>query len=509
MRTRRHATVQLLGLAAVATLTVVYTSVLHIQNAAIVSTTFLLVVLLVAASSTLVAAIVTSLVAMLSFNFFFLPPVRTLTVADPQNWVALGAFLVVSVVASNLSARARTRADEAQARRAELARLYDLSRDVLLTEDSREGIVAVARAIARRFDLAFAALALPGGGGAWDIVNAGTRALALPEAALAEALDTARQRLEFDAEARTYAGHRPLRIDDQQIHLVPLRVGTRPIGLLATERGHVDAGTLDAIAGLAALAVERVQMLEERRKAAHTRQSEALKTTLLASIGHDLRTPLTAIRVGAENLRSGDLPPDEREAQASIVLSEVARLDRLFQNLLDMARLDAGAVAAERRRTHPSEIVEAARAQAAPALLGHRVEVEEGGEVAVRVDPRLTAAALAHVLENAAQYAPVGTAIHVTTRIDADTLELSVHDEGPGVPPEDLPRIFERFYRGAGGDRRPSGTGMGLWIARGLLAAQGGHIWADNRAGGGARFTMRVPVGEALAPEGEERHDRT
>ncbi len=282
---------------------------------------------------------------------------------------------------------------------------------------------------------------------------------------------------------------------------MPLRVGTRPIGLLATESDRVDAGTLDAIAGLAALAVERIQMLGERRKAAHTRQSEALKTTMLASIGHDLRTPLTAIRVGIENLRSSDLPPDEREAQMGIILAEVARLDRLFQNLLEMARLDAGAVAAERRRTHPSEIIEAARAQAGPTLRGHRVDVDVDSEVPVLVDPRLTAAALAHVLENAAQHAPVGSRIHVTARIDADTLELGVRDQGPGVPPADLPRIFERFYRGTGADRRPSGTGMGLWIARGLLAAQGGHIWADNPAGGGARFTMRVPVDGAASPD--------
>lgn len=500
MRSRRHATVLLAGLAALAALTALYASLLQIQNAAIVSTTFLLVVLLVAASSTLAAAIVTSIAAMLSFNFFFLPPVRTFTVADPQNWVALGAFLVVSVVASNLSARVRARADEAQARRAELARLYDLSRDVLLTENSRQGIVALARAIARRFDLAFAALALPDGAGAWDVVHAGPQALALPDAVLSEALDAARQRLEFDAEARTYAGHRPLRVGDQQVHLVPLRVGTRPIGLLAAESGRVDAGTLDAIAGLAALAIERVQMLEERRRTALMRESEALKTTLLASIGHDLRTPLTAIRVGVENLRSNSLPPGDREDQTGLVLAEVARLDRLFQNLLEMARLDAGRVATERRRTHPSEIIEAARTQAAQALRGHHVDVEADGETPVLVDPRLTATALAHVLENAAQHAPIGTRIRVSARIDGDTLALGVQDEGPGVPPADLPRIFDRFYRGAGADRRQAGTGMGLWIARGLLAAQGGHIWADNPAGGGARFTLRVPVDGTAHP---------
>ncbi|WP_291981121.1 DUF4118 domain-containing protein [Luteitalea sp.] len=194
------------GVGGVVVATVVYVELLDLRNAAIVSTSFLLIVLLVAAWSTLSVALATSVVAMLCFNFFFLPPVGTLTIADPQNWVALGAFLVVSVVASNLSARVRARADEAHERRAELARLYDLSRDVLLTEDSREGIADVARAIARRFDLAFAALALPNGAGAWDVVHAGAHALALPDAALSEALNAARQRLEFDAEARTYAG---------------------------------------------------------------------------------------------------------------------------------------------------------------------------------------------------------------------------------------------------------------------------------------------------------------
>jgi two-component system sensor histidine kinase KdpD len=501
---RRQAWPVVAGVCGIALSTIVYLLLLDVRNAAIVSTTFLLIVLLVAASSTLAAAIVTSLVAMLCFNFFFLPPVRTFTIADPQNWVALFAFLVVSVVASNLSTRARTRADEAQARRAELARLYDLSRDVLQSEDSREGIVTIARAMARRFDLTVAALALPGAEDTWDIVQAGSRTVVLPPQALSEALQAAQRRIEFDAQARTYAGHGSLSVDGHQLSLVPLRVGTRPIGLLAAESDHLDAGTLDAIAGLAALAVERTHMLEERRTAALTRQSEALKTTLLASIGHDLRTPLTAIRVGVDNLRSRDLPADEREAQTALILAEVTRLDRLFQNLLEMARIDTGAVTVERRRTHPSEIIEAARAHTAAALRGHPVVVDIDGETAVLVDPRLTAAALGHVLENAAQHAPPATPIEVTARVRPDGLHLAVRDRGPGIPAADLPRIFDRFYRGSGADRRPTGTGMGLWIARGVLAAQGGEIWADTLADGGARLTLRVPVHDN---ESGERRD--
>ena len=480
------------GLAALAALTTLYAAVLHVQNAAIVAMTFLLVVLLVAASSTLVSAVVTSTIAMLCFNFFFLPPVRTFTIADPQNWVALAAFLGVSVVASNLSARARLRAEDALARRAELARLYDLSRDILLAGDDAGGRAALMRAIVRRFDLSFVALAVPGADEAWEITEAGALTLDLPPALLTDTLASATQRLEFDARARTYAGQLSTRIDDHDVQLIPLRVGTRPIGLLAAAGGRLDPGTLDAIAGLAALAIERVQMLEERRDAALTRQSEHLKTTLLASLGHDLRTPLTAIRVGVENLRAIDLPLEERREQTHLVLREVERLDRLFQNLLDMARLDAGTVPTEPRLVHPSEIIEAARAQVAQTLRRHALDITLDADDPVRVDPRLTASALARLLENAAQYSPEGSHITLTGAGRDGALTLSVQDEGPGLSATDLPHVFERFYRGAGGHARPSGTGMGLWIARSMLAAEGGEIWAERVPGTGARLTMRV-----------------
>ena len=169
-----------------------------------------------------------------------------------------------------------------------------------------------------------------------------------------------------------------------------------------------------------------------------------------------------------------------------------------------MARIDTGAVTVERRRTHPSEIIEAARAHTAQALRDHRVVVDVEGETPVLVDPRLTAAALGHVLENAAQHAPQATSIDVTARLRPDGLHIVVRDHGPGIPVADVPHIFDRFYRGAGADRRPTGTGMGLWIARGVLAAQGGQIWADNPPDGGARLTMRVPVHDEAAADGHE-----
>ena len=479
--------------AALAAVTLTLGSWLHVANAAIVSSAFLLVVLVVAATSRLWIAVATSFAAMLCLNFFFLPPVGTFRIADPQNWVVLFVFLAVSLVASNLSAVARDRTREAVGRRDELARLFDLSRDVLQMTESREALPALARSVARRFDLEFVAIALPRDA-EWDLFEAGARTIALDRRELAQALAAAQTRLEFDARARTYAGHRTLSVDDRVVCLVPLRVGTKPIGILAAAGRPVEPGTLDTLAGVVAIAIERAQFLEERKTGELTRQSEQLKTALLASIGHDLRTPLTAIRLAASNIGALDGSPDLRREQTGLILSEVERLTRLFENVMEMARIDAGAVAAEARWTHPSEIIAAARGQVEQTLRAHTVTVEIDPDVPVRLDPRLTATALAHLLENAAQYSPDGAAIDVAARVTGDELAIAVRDRGPGLASADLPHVFERFYRGAASKSRTTGTGMGLWIVKGLLALENGRVWAENCDDGGARFSVAVPV---------------
>jgi two-component system sensor histidine kinase KdpD len=467
---------------------------LRVSNTATVSITYLLVVLIVAAAWRLRVAVVTSIAAMLCLNFFFLPPVGTLSIADPHNWVALFAFLAVGLVGSRLSAVARTRTEEALSRRNELVRLFDLSRDVLMITDSREALSTLARAVARRFDLEFVAVAVPRDG-EWEVFEAGRRTVALDTRALADAYAAARSTLEFDARARTYAGHRTTTVEGQTVRLVPLRVVTKPIGVLAASGRPVEAGTLDALAGLVAIAIERAHLLEERKAGELTRQSEQLKTTLLASLSHDLRTPLTAIRVAASNLKTAELAADERSEQSEVILSEAERLTRLFENLLEMARIDAGGVTSEARVTHPSEIVAAAHDQVEQTLRGHHVDIDIEADTPVRLDPRLTATALAHLLENAAQYSPAGATITVTARVNGDGLVLQVRDRGPGIAPADMPRLFERFYRGAAARPRRSGTGMGLWIVRGLLAVEDGRVWAENCVDGGAQFTIAVPAG--------------
>ncbi|MBS1819165.1 MAG: DUF4118 domain-containing protein [Acidobacteria bacterium] len=462
-----------------------------LSNSTTVALTYLTVILFAAATLPLWVAVTASLVAMLCFNFFFLPPVGTLTIADPHNWVALAAFLLVSLVASHLSSTVRAREREALERRDAMARLFDLGRDILIMTGGRQALTALAQVVARRFELDYVGICTPTDDG-WDIADAGSVPAPLPDDVLNEAYARASRRIEFDASERAYIGHQPITVGGAVVQLVPLRAGAVAVGLLAASGRPVEPGTLDALGGLVAIAMERATLLEERRAAEFAHQREELQSALLASLGHDLRTPLTAIRVAASNLQ-GTLPDEDRREQAALVLSEVERLTRLFQNILEMARIDAGAVTAEQRWVHAGELIEVARELVAPALAGHAVHVTGDTSALVRLDPRLTASALSHLLENAAQYSPAGADIDIAVGIGPADLTLAVADRGPGLAPAEHAHVFDRFYRGQAGKPR-EGTGMGLSIARGLLAAEGGRVWADNRPGGGAVFTIAVPA---------------
>ena len=492
------------ALAALAIVTAAYELWLGVSNPTVVGLSYLLIVLLAAAVSTLRVAVAASVLALLALNYFFMPPVGTFRLDDPQNWVALFVFLAVSVVASRLSLVARSRADEALARRDELGQLFDLSRDILLTTDSRDVIDELARHMARRFSLDYVGICLPDTGG-WR-VHASSDTLTLDRSELDRALASARGALEFDALTRSYGGHRTTTLPEGvDVTLVPLRLGMRAVGLLAAAGRQVEPGTLDAIAGLTAIAIERAKMLDERRDAERVRQGAELKTALLASLGHDLKTPLTAIAVAAGNLRAAGSSDALRRDQLDVIGLEVTRLNRLFQNIVDMARIETGAIDAEREWVHPTDIVDAAVQQVQHALQSHPLELDVDTSRSAQVDPRLTSNALAHLLENAGQYAPAGTPITVTASVDEAGLSLSVRDRGPGIAAQDVEHLFEQFFRGAGARHRSFGTGMGLAITRGLLAAEGGRVWAENHPDGGACFTLNIPaIARQGSPLGEE-----
>jgi two-component system sensor histidine kinase KdpD len=482
-------TVFLFSLVAIAIVTAGLRALPDVSTTTVALTLFL-VVLGTATRARLRVAIGISLVAMLTLNFFFLPPVGTFTIADPQNWVALGAFLVAAVVASNLSAAAQDRTREAVARRNEVTRLFDLTRDVLLTTETPGAIDALARHVARRFELAQVAICLPSDSG-WRIHQGGSAEVVVDNDVLNTSLARARGALEFDARQRAYGGH--VRVgSNHQISIVPLRHGTKAVGLLAAASPTLDIGALDAVGGVVAIAIERAQFLEDRDAAELVRQKAELAATLLASLSHDLRTPLTAIRVAVENLR-GDLPEDQRRAQAGAAVAELERLTRLFQDILDMARIDADGIRIERQWVSAADVVDAAVAHVRHTLDGHVLRVDADADAQIQIDPRLASVALSHLLENAAQYSPPEGEIVVGAGVEHEGLRVTVTDQGHGLDPNELDHLFERFYRGRAARQTSFGTGMGLSITRGLLAAAGGRVWAENVASAGARFSMIVP----------------
>ena len=243
-------------------------------------------------------------------------------------------------------------------------------------------------------------------------------------------------------------------------------------------------------------AEEALRLERERQDAEVARRSAETKSTLVASLSHDLKTPLTALTLAASNLGAASLTPAQRREQLEIVESELARLRRLFDHVVEMASVEAQTASAELEWVHPADLIEAARVRAAVALTQHRVDLLSGGDHLVRVDPRLTSSALAHLLENAAAYAPPSP-IEIRIGVRDETLTIAVRDHGPGVPPGDLDRIFERFHRGTA---KGFGSGMGLAIARGLIALQGGRISAANDPDGGAVFTIEIPVATQPLP---------
>ncbi len=248
---------------------------------------------------------------------------------------------------------------------------------------------------------------------------------------------------------------------------------------------------------------EVARLLAERDAAELERQKAELAATLLASLSHDLRTPLTAIRVALENLHE-PMTPEDRSDQARLAISEVDRLTDFFQDILDMARIDAGATPLDPQWVSPADVVDAANVHVRHTLGGRRVLVDADSDTAVDVDPRLASVALSHLLENAAKYSPADRDITVVARGTGEGLQMSVTDGGPGVDPSEFDHLFERFYRGGKAKDATPGTGMGLAIARGLVAAAGGRVWAENMPGGGARFSIVVPGTVRKVPLAEQ-----
>src|SRR5579885_3052906 len=490
-----------LAVAGVAFVVVLYALLITGVNATTVALSFLLIVLLVASIHGLGPAIVASVVGMLCFNFFFLPPIGELTIHDPQNWVALFAFLVTAVVASQLSSMANARARDAEKRREEVWKLYQLSQAIIVTPDPETASSSVARQVVEIFGVPYCAVWVPKEEGGWKQLAMATELTRLdtfsPDLSLIQSVFSTGELKLINANGL----NQPILGETKTpltVIYAPLKVGVRTIGIVVLVSVFVERGTVEAVAGLMALALERARFLRAMSYTEALRQSDELKSALLASVSHNLRTPLTAIRAAVDSLLKEELSWDQEALHEfhSIISEETYRLTRLVENLLEMARIEAGELYITKQWVSISELFSNVLNRCSAMTRHHQVVVGLNDEwLTVWIDSHLVAEVLTNLIENAAKYSPVGSKIILSGSVKNDELLIGVKDHGLGIAPEELDHIFNKFYRGKRLPRHGSeGTGMGLAIARGIVEAHGGRIWAESTLGQGSTFWFSLPI---------------
>jgi two-component system sensor histidine kinase KdpD len=401
-------------------------------------------------------AVPVAIASMLAFNFFFLEPLHTFTLADRSNWLALLVYVVTAIVVGTLASRARRRRAEAEQQEREAALLADIAVELLRGSRLDDELERVEQRTAALLGV---------------------------------------------SSARIVLGERPSVHSREAPH--PLSVDSRQVGTVFTpEREEpalqVQRRLLPALASLLAIAHEREQLASEALEAEALRRSDTIKTAVIQAVSHDLRTPLATIEQALDGLQSGELSltEEDRSGLLETIRAEHARLKRLVENLLDLSRLQAGAAVASPELWTADELV----AQALDDLGGsERVHVSARPDLPpVRVDAPQIQRVLANLLENALRFSPPEEPVHVRVSATRKELIVRVTDHGPGIPEPDREHIFQPFHRVAG-ERDRRGAGLGLAIARGFADANGGRLWLESRAGQGASFVLALPVGELPA----------
>lgn len=469
---------------------------LGIYNVALV---FLTAVLAAAVTYGLWPSLLACLLSVLAYNFFFLPPLYTFTIADPENVVALIVFAIVAIIASNLTARVRAQAVSARQRAATTEELYLFARKLSAAVTLDDLLWATAFQVASMLKVNVVLL-LPDKGGL------SVRAAYPPEDTLDEAdLAAAKWCWEHNQPAGRGADTLP----GAKRLFMPIATSRGPVGIAGLDRDRPGPllspdqhRLLNALADQAALAIERTGLAQDVEQARLAMETEQLRSALLTSISHDLRTPLASVLGSATSLKNFRHSLDEAAQDELIgtIQEEAERLNRLIANLLDMTRLEAGAIEPRTEAVDIDDIVGSALERAGKVLARHRVTVNLAANLPMlKLDPVLFEQVLFNVLDNAAKYAPEGTEIELRAELAGAAIRFEILDEGPGIPPDDLERIFDKFYRVRVADNRRVGTGLGLAICKGFIEAMGGTIVGGNRRGRpGAVFTIAFPLVLAL-----------
>jgi two-component system, OmpR family, sensor histidine kinase KdpD len=456
---------------------------------------FLTAVVSVAVRFGLWPSLFASVAASLSYNFFFLPPVYTFTITDPTNVAAFFFFMLIAILVSNVAARVRSQAMTAIGRVRTTESLYAFSRKLAGTATLDDVLWATAYQIALMLRVRVVLL-LPEDG--VITVKAGYP----PEDELDKA-DLAAANWAW-ANDRS-AGRGSDTLPGAKRLFLPMRTGRGPIGVIGIDDDKSgplltpdQRRLLDALVDQGALAIERVQLVEDMDRVKRTVESDRLRSALLTSISHDLKTPLASVLGAASMLR--DLPAGLTDAEKrdllATVIDESERLNRFIANLLDMTKLESGAIVPNTARHDIGEIVGSALRRAGKILVHHKISLELAADLPMlELDAVLFEQVLFNLLDNAAKYAPANTTISIRTLRNRDSISLQIIDEGDGIPPGELESVFDKFYRAQKGDHVRPGTGLGLAISRGFVEAMHGTIVATNRTDrSGAVLTIRLPI---------------
>jgi len=464
------------ALSIIASITFFYRHVL-VANQTTVALSFLLAILAVSAKWGMAVSASMSVTAMLAFNYYFLPPERTFTIADPQNWVALAAFLVTSIVGSQLSARIRKEADEANSRRREVERLYQFSQKLLSEGNVIQLMNAIPNYIVDSFEAGAAELFLPHK----DKFYRSGHGVALVDE---QKTKTAFLRDEVTIEPGS------------GFYFVPVRLGVRAIASLGMSGAVVSRQTLDAVSGLVAIAIERARAIEQLGQTEAERQGERLKSALLDSITHDFRTPLTSMKAAVTGLLGSQVTDRVQSRELlTIIDEECDRLNHLVEEAAEMARLEAGEVELSFTGVQIGEIIQTAVTKMKSALAARIVDVRAGRELpAVRADFERIVDVLMKLIDNANLYSPKDQPITIAAEANGEFVATSVADRGPGIDGLEQEMIFDKFYRGKDQRYLVRGTGMGLPIAKAIVSAHGGTITVTSQLGHGSVFSFTLPV---------------
>lgn len=460
-----------------------------------IAMTFLPAVMVTAILYGLWPSLVAALLSVLAYNFFFLPPLYTFTIADPANVLAMLFLGVVALLTSQLMARVRAQIVSARSRARLAAELHGFSRKLAGIGNLDDLLWAFCYQVASMLHVRAVVLLDED----HEVV---VRAAYPPEDELDHA-DLAAAKWARDHNrpagrgADTLPGGRRL--------FLPLRTARGPVGIVGVDADRSgpfltpdERRLLDALSDQAAVAIERIRLVDDLDEARIQAETERLRATLLSSISHDLRTPLASI-IGAITTLGSAGPEVSAEARRELVATvrdEAERLNRFVGNLLDITRLESGTLTFKRETVDLIEVVETALRRADRILVRHRVTVHIMPTLPmIEIDVSLFEQALFNLLDNAAKYAPPGSQILIAAEAVGADVRVIVEDEGPGIPVEQIAHIFDKFQRTAHGDTRPAGTGLGLSICRGFIEGLGGRIEAENRRDqSGARFVITLPV---------------